>query len=146
MSYLKVRPIELDVSLVWAEAADRDGNVLRWGPDFGDTGFTDAARLRIVQVERIVATEALHAAPDRVDPWQADVVVAAPLGTYPFTSSVLNDDTEWLASYVAAMARLHQSGVWADVRPALDTLLRLNGDDDAFLASIGLPRLRALLA
>jgi len=144
--YLKVRPLPIDVCLYWAEAADPLGNVLRWGPDFGDTGFIDAAETRIVQVERIVPTEALNATPDRVAPWQAEIVLAAPLGTYPFCSTTLQDDIAWLADYVSAMAQLHERGDWAAVRPALERLLRLDGDDDAFLASIGIPRLRRLMA
>lgn len=146
LPYLKVRPLEIDAFLFWAEAADAQGNVLGWGPDFGDQGFIDAARMRIVQVERIVPTEVLQAAPDRVAPWQAEVVVASPMGTYPFGGTLLNDDVPWLAAYVASMAQLHQAGEWGAVRPALHKLLQLDGDDHAFLLQAGLPRLRELMS
>jgi glutaconate CoA-transferase subunit A len=146
LPYLKVRPLEIDVCLYWAEAADADGNVLLWGPDFGDTGFIDAAAMRVVQVERIVSTDVLLKSPDRVAPWQAEMILSAPLGTYPFCSTALRDDVEWLQGYVAAMARLYEAGNWDAVRPALADLLELDGDDDAFLQSAGVQRLRNLLA
>ena len=112
LPYLKIRPLDIDVALTWAEAADTDGNVLRWGPDFGDGGFADAAALRIVQVERIQSTEQLGRSPDRVAPWQADVVIAAPLGTHPFASTSLIDDLSWLTHYVSTMAALRKQGDW----------------------------------
>ena len=146
LHYLKVRPLPIDTFLYWAEAADERGNVLSWGPDFGDGGFINAATTRIVQVERIVTTEELQAAPDRVAPWQAEVVLHAPMGTYPFTSNVLNDDLPWLAQYASSMAALHKQGEWAAVAPALQQLLRLRGDDSAFLESIGRARLQELSA
>lgn len=144
--YLKVSPLPVDVCLYWAEAADQDGNVLRWGPDFGDTAMADAAVMRIVQVERIVPTRRLQLTPDRVTPWHADVVVASPLGTYPFASTALQDDLPWLKAYIARMAGLHKQGDWAAVPPALQELLRLDGDEHAFLESVGVARLRELLA
>ena len=144
--YLKVKPIRLDVSLYWAEAADTEGNVLRWGPDFGDIALVEASALRIVQVERIVPTRRLAQAPDRVMPWQADIVVASPLGTYPFASTTLNDDPHWLNTYMKIMSNLHKEGDWEKVRPALRSLLCLDGDGDAFLEAVGVRRLRELMA
>src|ERR1700722_1504196 len=44
--YLKVRPLTVDAALVWAEAADEDGNLLLWGPDMGDDWLRNAADLR----------------------------------------------------------------------------------------------------
>lgn len=146
LPYLKVQPLPIDVCLYWAEAADQDGNVLRWGPDFGDGGLADASALRIVQVERIVPTRRLQQAPDRVAPWQADVVVASPLGTYPFASTILQDDLAWLKAYMGSMAGLHKQGDWSAVRPALEQLLRLDGGEHAFLESVGVARLRELMA
>ena len=61
----KVRPIKIDVGLVWAEAADEDGNLLLWGPDMGDEWLRNAADLRIAQVERIVPTTVLSTPPLR---------------------------------------------------------------------------------
>lgn len=146
LPYLKVRPLPLDAVIYWAEAADTDGNVRRWGPDFGDTALIEAAALRIVQVERIVPTGTLSADPERVAPWQADVVLCAPMGTYPFASNLLSDDLEWLQAYMVQMEALRRAGDPTKVDQALADLLCLGGDDDAFLARAGLSRLRRLMA
>ena len=143
--YLKVRALEIDVALLWAEAADADGNVLRWGPDFGDEAFANAAQTRIVQVERVVPTELLVRTPDRVGPWQADIVVSAPLGTYPFAGNSLNDDLTWLTAYGELVERLRADGDVAQLHDAIGELLVLNGDDDAFLERVGVTRLRELM-
>lgn len=144
--YLKIRPLEIDVALLWAEAADADGNVLRWGPDFGDEAFANAAEVRIVQVERVVSTAVLSRTPDRVSPWQADIVVSAPLGTYPFASTALNDDVSWLSAYRETVERLREHDDWQALHNAIADLLALDGDDDAFLARAGVRRLRELMA
>ena len=145
-TYLKVRPLPVDVCLYWAEAADTEGNVLRWGPDFGDIALAEASALRIVQVEQLVSTRRLAQHPDRVSPWQADVVLVSPLGTYPFASTVLNDDVAWLKRYVDTMSELRsRDGDSAAVSAALNTLLCLDGDDHAFLESVGVRRLRELM-
>lgn len=144
--YLRVLPLEIDACLYWAEAADCDGNVLGWGPDFGDTGFIDAAARRIVQVERIVSTDVLQRNPDRVAPWQADIVAVAPLGTFPFASTALCDDLLWLEEYGRLMTALRRAADWNAVRPTLERLLQLEGGDDAFLEKVGVKRLRELLA
>ncbi|HVV89103.1 MAG TPA: CoA-transferase [Solirubrobacterales bacterium] len=144
--YLKVDPLPIDTALLWAEAADREGNVLRWGPDFGDEHFANAAETRIVQVERLVDTDVLGRHPDRVGAWQADVIVPAPLGTYPFGSNLLRDDVEWLESYAARLdAARREGGELAAARGIVAELLVLDGGDDAFLESAGVPRLRELL-
>ncbi|MGE0797671.1 MAG: CoA transferase subunit A [Lautropia sp.] len=144
--YLKVRPLPVDVCLYWAEAADVDGNVLRWGADFGDPGLAAASAVRIVQVERIVPARLLEDAADRVAPWQADIVVSAPLGTYPFAGSAIDDDLSWLSSYLETMAALHRDGDWDRVAPTIARLLCLDGGEHAFLESVGVARLRELMA
>lgn len=145
--YARVSPLAVDVALLWAESADEAGNVLSWGPEFGDVALANAAQLRIVQVERIVPTAVLERAPDRVYPWLGDVIVSSPLGTYPFGSNVLRDDLEWLRGYAASVRALRTSGRdWSAVRELIAELLVLDGDDDAFLSSIGVPRLRHLMS
>jgi glutaconate CoA-transferase subunit A len=148
LPYLKVEPLPIDVALLWAEAADADGNVLRWGPDFGDEAFANAADLRIVQVEKVVETEVLARNPDRVGAWQADVIVPAPLGTYPFASNVLDDDVDLLRRYSADLQELRErSGEdWDAARAAIRRLLAVDGDENAFLAAVGVARLRELMS
>jgi glutaconate CoA-transferase, subunit A len=144
--YLKIRPLEIDVALLWAEGADEDGNVLRWGPDFGDEAFANAADLRIVQVERVLSTDVLARTPDRVSAWQADIVVSAPLGTYPFASTTLNDDLAWMVAYRELVERTRVDSDWSALHSAVGELLALDGDDDAFLERVGVKRLRELMA
>jgi glutaconate CoA-transferase subunit A len=144
-AYLRVRPLELDVALLWAEAADAEGNLLLWGPDLGDEALRAAADLRIVQVERIVTADVLALTPDRVVPWGADIIVPSPLGTHPFTSSALRLDTAWLTDYARAITEARKAGDRAAVRAYLDATIRDLDGEDGYLESIGVRRLRSLM-
>jgi hypothetical protein len=86
--------------------------------------------------------------PDRVSAWQADAIVPAPLGTYPFGSNVLTEDLAWLESYSRRLhARRGESGGdFAAARALIAELLFLDGDEDAFLEGVGVRRLRELMA
>ncbi len=143
--YFRVRPLAVDVALLWAEAADRDGNVLLWGPDLGDAALLNAAERRIIQVERIVSTEVLALSPDRVRPWAADVIVHAPLGTHPFAGANLACDDRWLGDYVAAMRAARASGGAGAVESFLQEWVTGCADEESYLTKVGLPRLRSLL-
>lgn len=143
--YLKVRPLEVDVALLWAEAADEDGNLLLWGPDFGDEALRNAADLRIVQVERIVPTSVIARHPDRVVPWGADVVVRAPLSTHPFTGSSMGFDEGWIRQYAGVVTAARKAGSEADLERFCDEWFRASGGEDAYLAKVGVGRLRELM-
>lgn len=145
-AYLKVRPLKVDVALLWAEAADADGNLLLWGADMGDEALRAAADLRIVQVERMATTEDLARFPDRVVPWGADIVVNAPLGTHPFSSTTLRLDEAWLEEYAAMITNARRAGNPAAVGAFLDHWIRRPDGEEGYLAALGLPRLRALMA
>jgi acyl CoA:acetate/3-ketoacid CoA transferase alpha subunit len=144
-AYLKVRPLPVDVALVWAEAADVDGNILLWGPDFGDAALRNAAHHRIVQVERIVPTDVLAAARDRVVPWQADTLVRAPLSTHPFASSAIDCDQAWLTAYVDVVRGARSRNARSDIRIFLEEWVTACPDEDSYLARVGIARLRELL-
>lgn len=144
-TYLKVRPMRVDVALVWAEAADEEGNLLLWGPDLGDDALRNAADVRIAQVERIVPTSVLSRHPDRVMPWAADVVVPAPLSTHPFSSTALREDPEWLLAYGRAVAEARSTGDDEVLRAFLDTWVHGVDDEDAYLERVGVRRLRELM-
>jgi glutaconate CoA-transferase, subunit A len=101
--FIRVEPLQLDACVVWAEAADKEGNILLWGPDFGDPTMLAASKLRIVQVDKIASTREIAEHPDRVLPWAADVVTTAPSGTFPFGGASLCPNAEWLGQYVAHM-------------------------------------------
>jgi acyl CoA:acetate/3-ketoacid CoA transferase alpha subunit len=144
-AYLRVRPLELDVALLWAEAADEDGNLRLWGPDLGDEALRAAADLRIVQVERIVPAEILALTPDRVVPWGADILVCSPLSTHPFSSSTLRLDDAWLREYAKTITDARKAADPARVQAYLDATIRDVDGEDGYLDQIGLPRLRALM-
>jgi glutaconate CoA-transferase subunit A len=143
--YLKVRPLTVDAALVWAEAADEDGNLLLWGPDMGDEWLRNAADLRIAQVERIVPTSVLSRHPDRVMPWAAEIVVRSPLSTHPFASSALRVDEAWIVAYAETISAARKAGEPGRVAGYLDEWIRDVDGEDGYLAKVGVGRLRALM-
>jgi glutaconate CoA-transferase subunit A len=145
ISYLKVRPLKVDTALVWAEAADEDGNLLLWGPDMGDEWLRNAADLRIAQVERIVPTAVLSRHPDRVMPWSAEIVVRAPLSTHPFGSTLLRPDEDWLVAYAKTVTDARKAGDPARLEAFFDKWMRDVDGEDGYLDKVGIERLRALM-
>jgi glutaconate CoA-transferase, subunit A len=143
-AYLKVRPLEVDVALLWAEAADTEGNVLLWGADMGDEALRAAADVRIVQVERIEPTETLARTPDRVVPWAADVVVCAPGGTHPFAGSAVGLDRDWLADYASTVSEARRADDPGAVDAFLDRWIRDVDGEDGYFAQLGRDRLDSL--
>lgn len=143
-AYLKVRPLEVDVALVWAEAADTEGNILLWGPDMGDEAIRAAADRRIVQVERIESTAELARHPDRVIPWAADVVVCAPNGTHPFAGTATALDREWLTTYATTVSEARRAGDRAAVDAFLDRWIRDVDGEDGYFEQLGAARLESL--
>jgi acyl CoA:acetate/3-ketoacid CoA transferase alpha subunit len=144
--YLKVRPLKVDVALLWAEAADAEGNILQWGPDLGDEALRTAADLRIVQVERIVPTAVLARHPDRVIPWVADIIVPAPLSTHPFTGPQIKVDEQWIRHYASAVSEARRRGDESSLARFFDEWVREPADEDAYLERVGMARLRELMA
>ena len=143
--YLKVRPLKVDVALVWAEAADEDGNLLLWGPDMGDEWLRNAADLRIAQVERIVPTAVLARHPDRVMPWAAEVVVRAPLSTHPFGSSLLRADERWIVAYAETVSRARKAAAPGQLEAYFNDWMRDVDGEDGYLEKVGVARLRELM-
>jgi hypothetical protein len=143
--YLKVRPLTVDAGLVWAEAADEDGNLLLWGPDMGDEWLRNAADLRIAQVERIVPTAVLSRHPDRVMPWAAEIVVRAPLSTHPFGSTALAVDDRWLTTYAGAVGQARRAGDPEQLQSFLDEWIRTVDGEAGYLNKVGVPRLLELM-
>jgi glutaconate CoA-transferase subunit A len=143
--YLKVRPLKVDAALVWAEAADEDGNLLLWGPDMGDEWLRNAADVRIAQVERIVPTAVLSRHPDRVMPWAAEIVVRAPLSTHPFGSTALGVDDRWILEYARIVAEARKASDPGRLQTFFDQWMRDLDGEDGYLEKVGLRRLRALM-
>lgn len=142
--YLKVRPMQVDAALLWAEAADEEGNILQWGPDLGDESLRTAADLRIVQVDRLVPTAVLARHPDRVIPWAADIIVRAPLSTHPFAGPGLRVDEAWLLQYASAVTDARRDGDPGTLDRFFDDWFR-DVDEDGYLDKVGLARLRGLM-
>lgn len=143
--YLKVRALTVDVGVVWADAADEDGNLLLWGPDMGDEWVRNAADLRIAQVERIVPTSVLSRHPDRVMPWGAEIVVRAPLSTHPFASTALAVDDVWLQAYAEAVTAARKAGDPEALAEFMSEWIRSPADEAAYLEKVGLSRLLGLM-
>ncbi|MBI5104863.1 MAG: hypothetical protein HZB46_07740 [Solirubrobacterales bacterium] len=143
--YLKVRPLKVDAALVWAEAADEDGNLLLWGPDMGDEWLRNAADLRIAQVERIVPTSVLSRHPDRVMPWAAEIVVRAPLSTHPFGSTALRVDDAWIRAYADAVGSARKAKDAGRLARFVDEWCRDVDGEDGYLEKVGLRRVRELM-
>jgi len=143
--YLKVRPLKVDAALVWAEAADEDGNLLLWGPDMGDEWLRNAADVRIAQVERIVPTAVLSRHPDRVMPWAAEIVVRAPLSTHPFGSSALRVDDRWILDYASAVGAARKAADPSRLDAFFDEWVREVDGEDGYLEKVGMARLRELM-
>lgn len=93
----------LDVALIAADRSDPFGNVQFSGVPYLDRLLADASRHVIVQVERIVGSEAIRQTSAETVFWNSTAVVRAPWGTHPFSASSLNADTAHLRRYVAAV-------------------------------------------
>jgi glutaconate CoA-transferase subunit A len=143
--YLKVRPLRVDFALLWAEAADAQGNLLLAGPDFGDEALRNAADVRIVQVERIVPTAAIARHPDRVVPWGADVLVRSPLSTHPFSGSSIRIDESWIGLYADAVSTARKAGSVSALERFFDGWHREVEGEDGYFARLGVARMRELL-
>jgi glutaconate CoA-transferase subunit A len=143
-TYLKVRPLKVDAALVWAEAADEEGNLLLWGPDMGDEWLRNAADLRIAQVERIVPTSVLARHPDRVMAWSAELIVRAPFSTHPFAATHQRVDDQWILAYSQAVTDARKSADPARLQAFLDEWIR-DVDEDGYFERVGATRLRELM-
>jgi glutaconate CoA-transferase, subunit A len=129
--FIRVEPLQLDACVVWAEAADQNGNVLLWGPDFGDPTMLAASSLRIVQVDRLASTAEVAEHPDRVLPWAADVVTVTPSGTFPFGGASTYPNAQWLGQYVAHMRQYAPAADQEGLRSAVWRALQLPASFDA---------------
>jgi glutaconate CoA-transferase subunit A len=137
---LAIPALPLDVALLYAETADEYGNAQVVGTGYMDALLGSAARQVIVQVDRVVPTEAIRANPERTWYWKDAHVVRAPFGTHPYSNAWMAADAEHLKEFVAAgraggeeltryMAR-HVHGA---------------ADHEAYLEQVGIRRLSSLL-
>jgi glutaconate CoA-transferase subunit A len=80
---LHLPALEVDVALIHAERADRDGNLRLFAP-YLDTVLAASAKRVIASVEQVVARESLSGwGSAGIPSVQVDVIVEAPLGAHP---------------------------------------------------------------
>lgn len=142
---LRVPALHLDVAILRALEADVQGNVRYYRhSSFGDPAFARAARLVIVEVERLVPHHTVLAAPAETVLHRVDVVVEAPFGGHPFrVPGVMERDDAWLAEWNQGVRAAVRAG--EDVREAAVVRRELEpADHDAYVAMVGRERLVGL--
>lgn len=141
-----VPAVEPDVALLHAARADPFGNVQAIGDTFADGLVARASTGTFVQVEEVVAPEAVRRRPERTlaGPGNVEGVVEAPWGAHPFScQGHYLADEPFLAEYVDA-ARAAVDGDDGDWRAFLDTYVEGPADHAAYVETVGVDRLVGL--
>jgi glutaconate CoA-transferase subunit A len=143
---IAVPPINPDLALLHAAAADAYGNVRHLGgPGWLDLFQYRAADRTIVQVEQVIANEET-----RADPWAttiagAEAIVRAPFGAHPFYSrGFYITDGAHLRAYLQASEKAAGGGDRAALDEYLDRYCRRPDGLAAYLEQIGMKRLLEL--
>jgi glutaconate CoA-transferase, subunit A len=142
---IAVPPIEPEVTLLHAAAADSYGNVRHLGgPGWLDLYQYRAADRTIVQVEQIIANEEIRANPWATTIAAADAVVRSPFGAHPFYSrGFYLNDADHLRGYLHA-ANAAAQGDRAALDDYLDRYCRRPAGLAGYLDEIGMKRLGEL--
>jgi hypothetical protein len=137
--------MRLDFALLHALEADERGNVRYHEHScFADQALARAARVVIVEVERIVEHDLVLAQPERTVHHRVDVVVPAPCGTHPFRAAgVLDQDDEWLREWSQGIRAALSAGQPLAATEVLARELDC-GDHEQYLRLVGAERLAAL--
>jgi glutaconate CoA-transferase subunit A len=138
---LAIPAIKLDVALIYAERSDAYGNVQVIGTPHMDQLLATAAEKVIVQVERVVATDAIRAQPERTMYWRDATVVRAPYGTHPYSNGWMTADETHLNEFLTA-ARDGDEGVQGYLERYVH---QAAADHETYLESIGIRRLISLM-
>lgn len=136
-----VPPLEADLTLIHAQAADPYGNVAFYGTSFFDLLLARAARRLVVTVDHVVPPAVLqreiHTV--RLPGFLVDAVVHVPFGAHPCASQGLYArDTEHLQRYVRDAATV------AGAAQYLKQFVHGAPTQIAYLEEVGLSRLRGL--
>jgi len=110
-----VSALHPDVTIIHAQQADRDGNVLMWGITGVNKEAALAARRVLVTVEEIV--EHLDPRPGGVilPAWVIDAVAEAPGGTYPsYTAGYSDRDNEYYIGWDAISRDRDTFAAWIE--------------------------------
>lgn len=137
---LAIPALELDVALIYAEAADRFGNAQFAGTGNMDMLLGAAAEHVVLQVDRVVSNEELRRAPARTAFWRDTAVVRAPFGTHPYSNSAMIADEQHLRDF-ASTAKAGDEAVAEYLRRHVFDA----ADNDAYLEEVGIRRLTSLL-
>jgi glutaconate CoA-transferase subunit A len=142
---LRVPAMRLDFVLLHALEADERGNVRYHEHScFADQALARAARVVIVEVERIVEHELVLAEPERTVHHRVDAIVPAPCGTHPFRAAgVLDQDDEWLREWSQGIRAALAAGEPLATAEVLTRELG-PGDHEEYLKLVGAGRLAAL--
>jgi len=136
----------LDVALIAAERADPYGNVQFAGVPYLDRLLADASRHVVVQVERVVANEAIRQTRADTVFWNSTTIVLAPWGTHPFSAWALDADTEHLRHYVAAVNAKAKRNYPAPLQAYLDRYVTSPRTHADYLEAVGIRRIMELMA
>lgn len=136
---LAIPAIELDVALIYAEAADGHGNTQWVGTGHMDALLGAAAKQVIVQVDRVVSNDVIRRRPELTHFFRDTTVVRAPFGTHPYSNGAMTSDEEHLRAFVAA----GRAG-GDELERYLDTYVR-TADHEAYLEQVGIRRITELL-
>jgi glutaconate CoA-transferase subunit A len=137
---LAVPAIELDVALLYAEAADAYGNAQPVGTGNMDALLGGAAQRVILQVDRVVDNDVIRQSPDRTLYFRDTQVVRAPFGTHPYSNAAMASDEEHLRDFAVAG---RAGGEELDAYMA--RYVHEAHDHEAYLEAIGVRRLTSLL-
>jgi glutaconate CoA-transferase, subunit A len=137
---LAVPALELDVALIFADVADRYGNAQAIGSNNLDPNMGSAARHVVIQVDRVISTDAIRRHAERTMYWPEATVVHAPFGTHPYSSGRLTADEQHLRDYVRA-AKAGEAGLAKYLRRYITDPV----DHEAYLEAIGVRRLVSLM-
>jgi glutaconate CoA-transferase, subunit A len=133
-TYVALRAITPDVSLVHVQAADEQGNCHIHGPQWENEEQAKAGRRVIVIAEELVSTELFRQHPTRtvIPAHRVEAVIHQPFGAHPTAVySCYDYDSEHLELYVKH-ARTPEG-----VREYIDTFIRSSHDFNEYLDKVG---------
>jgi glutaconate CoA-transferase subunit A len=126
-----VPALDLDVGVICAQQADRDGNVMLWGITGVQKETVLGARRSIVLVEEVVDSFRPHVNGVVLPSWTVDTIAVVPSGSFPSYAQDYSERANGFYAYWESISRdreLFQSWMSEHV---LDT-----GDHEQFLASL----------
>lgn len=136
---LAIPALELDVALIYAEAADAYGNAQWVGTGHMDALLGAAAEKVIVQVDRVVSNDEIRRRPELTNFFRDTTVVRAPFGTHPYSNGFMTSDETHLKAFVAA----GRAG-GEELDRYLDEHVRVD-DHEGYLERVGIRRLTELM-